>query len=196
VPVHEYQCRQCSVRFDHFFSSISIASSAPPPRCIACDSPDTRRCVSQVAQLRQLSPGVGRAAYPTSWTQTNAGDPETISYWKRRVEREASQESSDPGLKTERSNAAEKRWNDFVARGEHRGGAEGAGRRETVESGRDHVHGHDHPHPHPHPHPHALGATADDSKASSHAHVDTHSHDKPVSTTSSPPKKEDSHDQH
>lgn len=151
MPVYEYRCDDCYAHFDRFFSSINVAVNAGLPRCIACDSPQTRRCVSQVAQLRPLSSGVGRAAYPTSWTQTNGGDPETISYWKRRVEREMNEESRDPGLRIERERTAESRWNEFATRT-----ISATGNRTTDEPipvgpvPGSHA-GHEHPHPHPHP---------------------------------------------
>lgn len=183
MPVYVYQCGQCSSKFEEFFTSMAIAASAPTPVCVECGSPDARRCISQFAQLRPLSPGTGRAAYPTSWTQANAGDPETISYWKRRVEREMSEESRDPGLKVERELTAEKRWNEFVKAGSPLDGIKEAPGQEVVASGPRHDHGHDHPHPHAHDH----GPSANASSPPEHSRSEAGSaHDAPGSSDGRP----------
>jgi hypothetical protein len=54
--------------------------------------------------------GFGRAAYPTSWEQTEGGDRETVLYWQRRVESERQQEAANPELVTLRAAAADHRW--------------------------------------------------------------------------------------
>lgn len=180
MPVYEYQCGQCSLRFEQFFTSMRSAASAPTPECVECGSPDTRRCISQFAQLRPLNPGPGRAAYPTSWTQANAGDPESISYWKRRVEREMSQESRDPGLKIERELTAERQWNEAVMRSSPAGevGKDSGLHSVASEPGLGPVIGHGHGHDHPHPHPHAHESAGTAPQSSAHSHGDsTHSHD-------------------
>ena len=86
------------------------------PACEYCGSEATERRVSRVAVLKQVGPGIGQEAYPTSWSATNKGDVDTVRYWRERVEKEKSQEASDPGLKQERLLNAEHRYEKFVER--------------------------------------------------------------------------------
>lgn len=156
MPVHNFRCERCGCRFDQLFRSFAQAEGAVAT-CPACGTDETRRLISSVSILKGVTPGVGRAAYPTSWRQANSGDPETIKYWKTRAEREMSQESQDPGLRVEREIAANREWNNYLTRGLSE--RESAKTSEVLsaaadlvdrgESGHDHGHGHAHPHPNP-----------------------------------------------
>lgn len=140
------------------------ASTAQFPVCPACAGNDVERLVSQVALNRRLSPGVGRAAYPTSWDQTNGGDHDTINYWKRRVEHEMNQESRDPGLRVERAQTADQRWDTFNRRNEPNVASTDV---RSAKVPGDHDHSHSHPHEHgPEGHGPSHEAPAPVSKAS------------------------------
>jgi len=55
--------------------------------------------MSSFAVGGRADPGPGRAAWPTSWADTNGGDPETLHYWRKRIEREAELEEKYPELR-------------------------------------------------------------------------------------------------
>jgi putative FmdB family regulatory protein len=114
VPYYDYQCSTCDSGFELFRPSMISSELETAPHCPHCASAETQRRVSRVAVLKQVSPGVGQAAYPTSWSATNHGDKDTIHYWRQRVEKEKSQESNDPGLKQERLISAERRYEEIV----------------------------------------------------------------------------------
>ena len=157
MPVYVFRCQNCGTDFDKLFRTFTSSEEEVSTPCPYCGATETRRRVVAVSILKGASPGVGRAAYPTSWRQTNAGDPETIKYWKRRVEREVHQESQDPGLKVEREITANGQWNDYLTRG--LSGRETAEALQAAASVADHAHeGHDHSHSHPHPSSHSQGA--------------------------------------
>lgn len=163
MPLYEFRCGQCHGGFDKLIRTMAGAALEVTHACPHCGSVETRRLVSSISLLKGAGPGVGRAAYPTSWSQANAGDPETVKYWKRRVEREMHQESVDPGLKVERDATANRRWNDYLTRG--LSGREMGQASETLQAAanvvdHDHDHGHGHDHAHPHPHPRAGAADA------------------------------------
>jgi putative FmdB family regulatory protein len=96
MPMYEYRCEECgevfSVLLRHY------AEGAEPQSCPGCSGRQTRRLVSLFAVGGRVNPGPGRAAWPTSWEDTNGGDPETLRYWRRRIEREARLEEQYPEL--------------------------------------------------------------------------------------------------
>ncbi len=143
MPIYDYECSLCGNLFEIFQRSMTASEDQVGATCVRCGDSDTRRVVSRVGVLKSVGPGLGRAAYPSSWEQTNSGDPETVSYWQRRVERERSQEASDPGLTLERHSAAERQWDKVSGRG---GSSEvGSSPAESVSTGSsDSGHSHNH----------------------------------------------------
>jgi putative FmdB family regulatory protein len=159
VPSYDYRCSNCGCTFDVYAASMTSSTAEPAPTCPRCASRDSRRVVSRVAILKGSSPGMGASAYPTSWAATNHGDPDSINYWRRRVEKEKSQEARDPGLSHERFLNAERRYTELSQRRvpdgppvESAGIAHGPDAGHTHEhdvaggAPRDHGHGHDHGH--------------------------------------------------
>lgn len=128
MPIYEYECAGCGIRFERL---APIWASATPS--CDCGSHAVRRLVSRPALLRQTDVGFGRAAYPTSWEQTEGGDRETVLHWQRRVERERKQEAANPELVALRAAAADHRWQQAHP-------AVGTG----VPAGAGHHHGHSH----------------------------------------------------
>lgn len=116
MPFYDYQCTACGGSFERFQRSMVSSNMEAAPACEHCGSEATERRVSRVAVLKQVGPGIGQAAYPTSWSATNNGDADMVRYWRQRVEKEKSQEASDPGLKQERLLSAEHRYEKIVAR--------------------------------------------------------------------------------
>jgi putative FmdB family regulatory protein len=108
MPMYEYRCLECGEVFTHLFMTSSGLNGQLP--CSACGSSETRRLMSTFAVGGRVDPGPGRAAWPTSWDDTNGGDPETLSYWRKRIEKEARLEEKypelrDPSLKPGKSEA-------------------------------------------------------------------------------------------
>jgi putative FmdB family regulatory protein len=147
MPVYEYRCLDCGEVFSQLL--LKSADAAGPHCCSTCGSEQTRRVMSSFAVGNRVDPGPGRAAWPTSWDDTNGGDPDTLRYWRKRIEREARLEEKypelrDPSLKT--------------------------GRGETQEAApttSEHGHHHHHHHQHDHPHSHAEPNTPNTKGASS-----------------------------
>lgn len=103
MPIYEYRCLDCG----EVFSQLMLRSvdANGQQSCSACGSGETRRLISSFAVGGKADPGPGRAAWPTSWGDTNGGDPDTLRYWRKRIEREAKLEEKypelrDPSLKT------------------------------------------------------------------------------------------------
>lgn len=115
MPYYDYECTACGTEFELFTRSMVSSSEETPPSCPHCASAQTERRVSRVAVLRNASPGFGQSAYPTSWSAVNHGDKDTIDYWRRRVEKEKSEEARDSGLRHERLISAERRYDEVVA---------------------------------------------------------------------------------
>jgi|GEM_PF-1221058 putative FmdB family regulatory protein len=111
MPFYSYECTTCGVQFELFQKSMISAEEEKAPDCGHCPDGLMKRLVSRIAVLSNASSGIGQAAYPTSWSDVNNGDMETIKYWRERVEREKSEEASDPGLATERLENANERYN-------------------------------------------------------------------------------------
>ncbi|MCY3659912.1 MAG: zinc ribbon domain-containing protein [Caldilineaceae bacterium] len=60
MPVYEYTCPACSIRFAHLWKTMAAASAGNSPACPECRHPDTKRVVSQLAVLDSiggLTPG-------------------------------------------------------------------------------------------------------------------------------------------
>lgn len=129
MPIYEYECVDCTKRFERL---VPISASTPS-RC-DCGSLSVRRLVSRPGVVRRLDVGLGRAAYPTSWEETGGGDRETVLHWQKRVEQERKQEAKSPELVALRAATADKRWQQA-----HPGAHVGAG------VGSTHHHGHSHP---------------------------------------------------
>ena len=51
MPVYEYTCPACRVRFSHLWKTMAEASAGDSPDCPECCHPDTRRVVSQLTVL-------------------------------------------------------------------------------------------------------------------------------------------------
>lgn len=96
MPIYEYRCLECGEVFSHLFLRSTDANAQQ--LCSACDSPRTQRLISSFAIGGRVDPGPGRAAWPTNWDDTNGADPETLHYWRHRIEREARLEEKYPEL--------------------------------------------------------------------------------------------------
>lgn len=141
MPIYEYRCLDCGEVFSQLMLRSGDANGQQS--CSACGSGETRRLMSSFAVGGKADPGPGRAAWPTSWNDTNGGDPDTLRYWRKRIEREARLEEKypelrDPSLKSGKGETQE------VAPTEH--------------SHHDHgYHHHDHPHSHAEPNTKSAG---------------------------------------
>jgi len=150
MPIYEYRCLACGDVFSHFFQH--FADAGEREACPGCGSGETRRLMSTFAVSGRANPGPGRAAWPTSWNDTNGGDPETLHYWRRRIEREARLEERypelrDPALRHGAGTAIDPPVKDSP---------------------------HHHAHTHPHEHQHSGGETP--SSEAHHASSMTHAH--------------------
>jgi putative FmdB family regulatory protein len=142
MPVYEYRCQACGAVFSLLFQHYSQAQEQE--QCSRCGSQQTRRIFSALSIVGNADPGPGRRAWPTSWDDTNGGDPETLRYWRKRIEREARLEEKYPELRdpsllkgkseTESPAAAAEAGHSHSHEGHHH----------------HHHHGHEHPHPHTH----------------------------------------------
>ncbi len=131
MPIYEYRCLECGEVFSHLF--LRSTAAAGQTQCSACGSEQTQRLISSFAIGGRADPGPGRAAWPTAWNDTNGGDPETLRYWRKRIEREARLEEKYPDLR-DRSLQA------------------GGGETAPEAAGHDHNHSHNHgEHHHHHP---------------------------------------------
>lgn len=141
MPIYEYRCLECGAVFSLFVPHVTAGQEQQ--FCSACGSQQTRRLVSSFAIGGRARPGPGRAAWPTSWGDTNGGDPETLRYWRRRIEQEARLEEKYPELRTSSL-------------------GDGSGQAETpaqvAEHSLDGQHHHEHHH-HPHSEPRSLDQT-------------------------------------
>ena len=139
MPIYEFRCLECDEVFSRLFLLSTDAGASVP--CSACGSDQTQRLISSFAIGGRVDPGPGRAAWPTAWNDTNGGDPETLRYWRNRIEREARLEEKYPELRD---------------RSLQSGGSEPAP--ETADHSHSHSHGEHHHHHH-----HVEPASAGDS---------------------------------
>jgi len=128
MPIYEYRCQQCGAVFSQLMRMTDAAMQAG---CTRCGSEQTSRVPSAFAIGGRADPGPGRAAWPVTWNDTNGADPETLRYWRHRIEREARLEEKYPEL----------------ADPALRGGQNEA----PAQTGHDHAHGHHHHHEHSEP---------------------------------------------
>ena len=94
MPVYEYRCLSCGAVVETFVSGYA---STPVPECAIC-AMSMERMISLVALGKRADPGPGRAAWPTTWRGVNEGDPETLRYWRHRIEHEMREEERNPEL--------------------------------------------------------------------------------------------------
>jgi putative FmdB family regulatory protein len=97
MPIYEFRCLECDEVFSRLFLRSTDAGALIA--CSACGSDQTQRLISSFAIGGKVDPGPGRAAWPTAWNDTNGGDPETLRYWRHRIEREARLEEKYPELR-------------------------------------------------------------------------------------------------
>src|SRR6266566_433285 len=105
MPIYEYRCLDCGEVFSHLVLTFTDASGQRP--CPVCGGEQARRVMSTFTVGGRVDPGPGRTAWPTSWNDTNGGDPETLRYWRKRIEQEAKLEEKypelrDPSLKSDK----------------------------------------------------------------------------------------------
>jgi len=94
MPVYEYRCPACGAVTEILLSSYAQTT---PPDCTACGASMTR-LISLVALGNRVNPGPGRRAWPSTWRSVNGGDPDTLRYWRHRIEREMKEEERNPEL--------------------------------------------------------------------------------------------------
>ena len=97
MPIYEYRCLDCGAAFSRLLLNASRTADEEP--CMRCGSEQTKRLYSSFAIGGKVKPGPGRAAWPTSWNDTNGGDPEMLNYWRHRIEHEARLEEKYPELR-------------------------------------------------------------------------------------------------
>ncbi|MFL5624195.1 MAG: FmdB family zinc ribbon protein [Ktedonobacteraceae bacterium] len=131
MPIYEYRCLDCGEVFSHLVLTSTDTSGLMS--CSACGSAQTRRLMSSFAVGGRADPGPGRAAWPTSWDDTNGGDPETLRYWRKRIEREARLEEKYPELRDPSLKSGKEETTPTVPEHSHHG----------------HHHHHDHSHAEP-----------------------------------------------
>jgi putative FmdB family regulatory protein len=134
MPIYEYRCLECGEVFSHLF--LRSTDAAGQAKCSTCGSDQTQRLISSFAIGGKADPGPGRAAWPTGWSDTNGGDPETLRYWRKRIEREARLEEKYPELRD---------------RSLQTGGGE-----EAAPATTEHSHSHGHGEHHHHHHGHSI----------------------------------------
>ncbi len=149
MPIYEYRCLDCG----EVFSQLMLRSVDTNGQqfCSACGSGETRRLMSSFAVGNRADPGPGRAAWPTSWNDTNGGDPDTLRYWRKRIEREARLEEKYPELRDPSLKAGKEETQEAAPTSTKHG---------------HHVHDHHHHH-HEHSHSHAESGT----KSAGHEHT-------------------------
>jgi putative FmdB family regulatory protein len=134
MPIYEYRCLECGMVFSHLF--LRPTDAVGQAQCFSCGSEQTQRLISSFAIGGRADPGPGRAAWPTTWNDTNGADPETLRYWRHRIEREAQLEEKYPELRDR----------------EHPQGASlQAGVASSPPAVAEHSHSHDEHHHHHHP---------------------------------------------
>jgi putative FmdB family regulatory protein len=127
MPIYEYRCLECG----EVFSLLLHAGASGQQHCSACGGEQTQRLISYFAIGGRADPGPGRAAWPTSWDDTNGADPETLRYWRKRIEREAKLEEKYPELRDPSLHDSSS---------------------EAIPAVAEHDHGEHHHHHHPHSH--------------------------------------------
>lgn len=136
MPIYEYRCQQCGADFSRL---MRMADADVQVECTQCGGEQTSRVLSAFAIGGRADPGPGRAAWPVTWNDTNGADPETLRYWRHRIEREARLEEKYPELA-----------DPALRNGQNAPAATPA------PAGHDHAHGHHHHHHH---HAHDQPAT-------------------------------------
>lgn len=97
MPIHEYTCRVCTARFERLYRKPADVPPAGDLSCPRCGG-QVRRLVGGISLGGRVDVGVGRAGWPHSWADTQAGDAELIRHWRRQMERETSEEQRNPEL--------------------------------------------------------------------------------------------------
>lgn len=143
MPIYEYGCA-CGNRFERLVAR----PDTPPPACPGCGGVP-RRLPSVFALSGRADPGPGPDRAPRTWEQTNHGDRETITYWRKALDRRAKLEERYPELARPRAPvlAHEGRYAAAPLRA-----GEPVLRRSSAEDPAGHGHPHAHSHGHPHPH--------------------------------------------
>lgn len=132
MPLHEYACPACVIRFERLYRTFSEVPSARDVACPRCEGP-VRRLVSTASLAGHADVGVGRAAWPRSWEDTKGGDPEVLRGWRQRIERETRDEDRSPELVHLREANAVRAHEE-----QHGAGSAGAASRQRA----PHTHGH------------------------------------------------------
>ncbi len=109
MPIYEFRCSSCGATFDVLYRTMRSAQSERP-NCPECEGGHVQRLVSQVSLINRVDVGPGHSAYPHTWEQVEAGKPEVLRYWRRRIEREQREELRDPELTLRREDETRRRW--------------------------------------------------------------------------------------
>lgn len=109
MPVHEYLCPACSVKFERLYRKIADVPATSELSCPRCGG-QVQRMVGAASLGGHVDVGVGMAACPSSWEGTRSGNHELLRDWRRRVERETREEERNPELGTLRQANAIRRY--------------------------------------------------------------------------------------
>lgn len=68
MPVYEFQCHECGLRFDKLFSRASSAAELPSTPCTACGEPALRQVTAAAFKFNHAASQVRGAAPPNTGT--------------------------------------------------------------------------------------------------------------------------------
>jgi putative FmdB family regulatory protein len=88
MPIYEYRCPTCRLRFSRLWLSVSQATSPECPKCAAL----AERIISRVARVRSEESRLEALADPRNFSDLDENDPQSVSRWAQKMGREMGDE--------------------------------------------------------------------------------------------------------
>lgn len=92
MPIYEYQCPQCSGRFQKLVSGFS---DPPGLACPRCGSAEVRRAVSRVAVLKSEESRAESLADASMLAGLDESDPRSIARWAKKLGKELGEDAGE-----------------------------------------------------------------------------------------------------
>ncbi len=89
MPIYEYRCAQCKVKFSLFFKSVALVEEA---HCAKCGSTDVNRLISSFGVIRSEESRMESLADESWMSDIDESDPRSIARLAKRMKQEMGDE--------------------------------------------------------------------------------------------------------
>lgn len=92
MPIYEYVCPSCNVRFQKLVRGFGDPADLACPRC---GSPQVRRAISRFATVKSEEARLDAMADPSTFAGLDENDPRSIARWAKKMGKELGEDAGE-----------------------------------------------------------------------------------------------------